>query len=141
MLIAVFAIIGCEKNEVIDQVNPYHTITASIDALGTKTTMDHNTVLWEADDAISVFFSNGQTIENVKYTVKSESAGKPTAEFEVSGISLSPGTTPVAALYPYDEQQVFQMISLLHQLLILLIGQKEQTIKLQWPYYYREQII
>ena len=80
--IALFALVfaGCNKSE-LDPVkeNTYtHTIKASINDFGTKTTMYGNTVNWEKGDQIALFASDGTKI---LYELVEETAGTCEGDF------------------------------------------------------------
>ena len=104
--IALFALVfaGCNKSELdpVKDITYTHTIKASINDFGTKTTMYGNTVNWEEGDRIALFAEGTPT--PVLYTL-TEGAG--TAEGVFGTNENTEGKVFVAALYPYNAAASF----------------------------------
>ena len=93
LLFAASCVQNTENNEA-----PARTFIASSEyGSGTRTSLDGISVLWAADDMISVF--NAATPNGENYNILSEDAGKNRASFTGTDI----GGAPWYALYPADE--------------------------------------
>jgi uncharacterized Zn ribbon protein len=114
LAVAVLAAIGygCSNEDWLGTrtVNGNDIIVASLDDSGTRTSLDQNTpskVLWNDQDAISVFASNSSNTSNVEYKL---SNGANTSSAEFTG-SLSTGYSKVAVLYPYKSSATYDATS------------------------------
>lgn len=106
-IIATMAMIltGCSNDDWVKKENGANgtfTITASIENFGSRTAMNGNQVLWEKDDKIALFDSEGDRYEA---TLNDESVGKATGDFSTN-VDIS-GKEIVVALYPYNESATY----------------------------------
>ena len=87
---------ACKKDNVGTGFTSKETVTATLPAPQTKTTLSGLQVVWGADDAISVFAQDGSNITNNEGTIAT-GQGTTEATFDV----VIEGTQKLAALYPY----------------------------------------
>lgn len=96
---------ACSKDELGTTVLNNQTVSASLPEteVQTRTTLNGLQVVWNTDDAISVFAENGQTYSNNKGEILT-GIGTTSATFEV----ILEGTNKVAAVYPYMQNANFE---------------------------------
>lgn len=108
VVMAVVALAGCQKSELVDPIESNDVFTASVEEFGaqTKTALaSGNHVVWSAGDHIAIF--QGSTLAN-EYEITESSAGKANATFTrvmSSGNDFYAGTELPCnvAFYPYAE--------------------------------------
>lgn len=103
LILAAALFLGCEKSEVITN-DSFIVITATIERVGTKTTIDGNKVLWEVGDEIMVFDA---AATGYKY-VLSGGAGTSNGTFTIASADAVPAEI-TAALYPFNADAVFSV--------------------------------
>ena len=103
MFTLALVICGCNKQDDFISSNDADILTAVIsDEAVTKTSINVNSVTWDANDKISVFAVTDGTYYNNEYTLVN-GAGTQKADFN----GLCEGETKVAALYPYNSSNAF----------------------------------
>jgi len=96
---------ACKKDDTGTIVLSQQTVSASLPEtdVQTRTSLNGLQVVWNTDDAITVFAENGQTYSNNKGEILT-GVGTTSATFEV----VIEGTTKVAAVYPYMEDAEYE---------------------------------
>lgn len=97
---ALIALAACNKNNPSDAV-PVTELTAAREAAETRSHLDANKVLWDANDEISVFSLADGAYSNVKFVT---AEGGATAVFKGPGITVDDN---IYAFYPYAEGNSF----------------------------------
>ena len=101
MTAAVISLTNCQTKEIgDDQISAGKTFYISASTNGTKTTNDGMSTLWEASDAINLFYSSGSSYENLGKVTIADGAETSQATFAVEGESPS-GSVTWYAIYPY----------------------------------------
>lgn len=100
---ALLALAACNKNTPVAE--PGTELYAGFEASITKTHLESNKVLWDANDEISVFSLEEGTYKNSKFAAPEGGSG---AVFKGPGVSVDEN---LYALYPYDADASFNPAS------------------------------